>query len=206
MLGKFQKASNSARESQFWQWFAANEHHIYSFESNQEAVLDQIESRLKQVNRDLCFAIGMIGEDGRREFEISAGGIKTAFPAVESLHRAAPDLPRWIWIKYRARMERMFNVEFGGKTVRADDTRFLIMPQGRIVNVVLFFSDYTAAQRKAFGEVGFLYLDNLLGEYSVTMQVGTVEFTGHDSKLFGLSHPMSELAAQFDTHITTNGG
>ena len=50
--------------------------------------------------------------------------------------------------------------------------------------MILFFKDYSKKTQNTFAQIGFLYLDNLLGEYAVAAQVGSVEFTGQDSKVF----------------------
>src|SRR4051812_44636605 len=92
-LAFFSGTATASPESDFWAWFKKEDVKLFAFESNQEAVFNSLDAAIHRVNPDLTFEFGPV-QDGRREFVISAGGIQSAFPAVESLHRAAPDLAR----------------------------------------------------------------------------------------------------------------
>src|ERR1035437_10708534 len=87
--------------SRFWLWFIQHQAELLTFEENQEAVFDQLAFQLQQVDLDLTFEFGPPGS--RREFVISAGGIKRAFPAVVALANAAPDLVGWKITAFRPR-------------------------------------------------------------------------------------------------------
>jgi hypothetical protein len=193
------KASASG-EAAFWAWFEANESRLFSFEKNQEAIFDELGSRMKRVNADLTFEFGPI-QSGRREFVISAGGIKTAFPSVEALYSAAPSLPHWVWVKYRPRRLPINDLTYGGKSVKAADARYLLIKDGDKVGIVMFFDGYKEGEKGFFGQIAYLFLDEALGEYSVETQVGAIELKGRDSKYFAQSHPIRELPADFDEQI-----
>lgn len=92
-----------SKEAQFWNWFQKNEDTVFHFEKDRERVFDQLGTALQAVNPDLTFEFGPVTSDGEREFVISAGGIKSVFPAVEAVAQSAPPLPRWIIVKYRQR-------------------------------------------------------------------------------------------------------
>lgn len=64
---------------------------LFHFETDQEKTFDKLSAELKKANPDLTFEFGPV-ENGKREFVISAAGIKTAFPYVESLFNSAPKL------------------------------------------------------------------------------------------------------------------
>ncbi len=91
-MGIFAKDTD---EKLFWKWFAKNEAKIYSFESDQERVLDSISERLGRYKKELVFEISQV-TNGKREFIISADGLSELFSAVEALSQAAPDLERWV--------------------------------------------------------------------------------------------------------------
>ena len=162
-----------------------NEPRLFSFEKGeQEAIsFDELGARMKRVNTDLTFEFGPV-ENGRREFVISAGGIRAAFPFVEALYNKAPSLPRWVWVKYRPRRLPIDDLNYGGKSIKADEVRYLLTKDGDKLGIVLFFDGYKEEEKGAFGQIGYLFLDEALGEYSVETQVGFVEFQGHDSKYF----------------------
>jgi hypothetical protein len=193
------RASASGEET-FWIWFAANEARLFSFEKNQEVIFDELGAQMKRVNADLTFEFGPV-KNGRREFVISAGGIRTAFPSVEALYNKAPSLQRWVWVKYRPRRLPINDLNYGGKSVKADDVRYLLTKDGDKVGIVLFFDGYKETEKGIFGQIGYLFLDEALGEFSVETWVGFIEFHGHDSKYFAQSHPLRELSAHFDEQV-----
>src|SRR5579859_3139341 len=115
-------------------------------------------------------------KDCKREFVISAGAIRSGFPAVEAPYGVAPPLQRWIWVKYRPRRSPINDLEYGGKSIHADDVRYLLAKDGDKVGIVLFFDGYSDQQRSTFGQIGYLFLDEALGEYAMETRVGFVEF------------------------------
>src|SRR5579872_3520965 len=165
----------ASHEDEFWKWFTANEPRLFAFESDREAIFDELGREMRLVNSDLTFEFGPV-QDGKREFVISAGGIKSAFPAVEALYGVAPSLKRWVWVKYRPRRLPINDLEYGGKMVKADNVRYLLAKDGDKVGIVLFFDGYSEKEKNTYGQIGFLFLDEALGEYAMETQVGFVEF------------------------------
>ena len=196
-ISLFGVKSHASVEGDFWKWFSANEAQLFSFESDREVVFDRLGTAMQKVHADLTFEFSPI-VDGRREFVISAGGIKAAFPAVEALFSSAPTLQRWKWVKFRPRRDSLNNIEFGGKSIQAKDVHFLLARDEPKVGIVLFFDGYSDTEKTLFGQIGYLFLDEALGEYAVEMKVGFIEFKARDSKYFEHSVPLSELAAKFD--------
>lgn len=196
----FSTRASAGGEDAFWKWFAANETRLFSFEKHQEAIFDELSAQMKRVNADLTFEFGPVS-NGKREFVISAGGIRAAFPSVEALYNKAPPLPRWIWIKYRPRRVPIYDLNYGGKSIKADDVRFLLAKDDDKVGIVLFFDGYNEKEKDVFGQIGYLFLDDALGEYSVETQVGFIEFRGHDSQYFAQSLPLKELPQHFDEQV-----
>jgi hypothetical protein len=110
-------------------------------------------------------------------------------------------LKRWIWVKYRPRRESLADIEFGGRTVSAADVRYLMAKDGDKVGLLLLFDGYSEGEKNTFGQIGYLFLDESLGEYVVETQVGFIEFQSKESKYFAQSRPLKELAAQFDEYF-----
>jgi hypothetical protein len=200
VLSPFGFTAWASGEEAFWKWFTANEARLFSFEKNQEAIFDELSAQMKQVNADLTFEFGPV-KNGKREFVISAGGISTAFPSVEALYNKAPSLSRWVWVKYRPRRLPINDLNYGGKSVKADDVRYVLSKDGDKVGIVLFFDGYSEKYKGTFGQIGYLFLDEALGEFSVETQVGFIEFQGQNSKYFAQSHPLRELPAHFDEQV-----
>ena len=101
-----------AKEQAFWNWFLRNDDDLMHFERDRESIFDTLASELQKVHPDLTFEFGP-EEDGCREFVISAGGIKKAFPAVRSLVAAAPELSGWKVTAFRPRRPIGNIVELG---------------------------------------------------------------------------------------------
>ncbi len=193
-------------EEKFWYWFQANEEMIYYFEKDQENALEKIHQAIKKVHPDLVFEISGVHDAGKREFVISAGGLSEVISAVESLHAKAPQLDRWIFIKYRQR--RIDNpakgIKFEGRLVSGEGVKYSLIkdedPQR--IGVLLFFPNYSENDSQLFANVGFLLLDHMLGEYNVMTRVGYIDFLSTESEHCESSMPLAELPSQFDHYFS----
>lgn len=199
LVSLFGAKSHASAEADFWKWFSTNETQLFSWESDRDAVFNRLEKAMHKVHPDLTFEFGPV-VGGKREFVISAGGIQAAFPSVEALHKSAPTLNRWKWIKFRPRREPLNDIEFGGKSVKSKDVRFVLARDEPKVGIVLFFDGFNEKEKDVFGQIGYLLLDEALGEYSVETQVGFIKFQSRESKHFAESSPLSELSLRFDEY------
>lgn len=180
-LSFFSLLANASSEEVFWKWFQKNEASIFDFEKNQEKVFDQLTTEMHKVDPNLTFEFGPKAE-GKREFIISADGIKSSFPKVESLFSAAPqNLNKWIFIKYRPRRE-LFDIQYNGVTVKADSVFIDLEPDGNNIGITLFIPGFTEANSKTFRGIAYLLLDQALGEYDVETRVGYIEVKSVMSK------------------------
>jgi hypothetical protein len=197
-LLSFTKAFAGPPEDRFWAWFQKNSDAIFHFEENQERVFDQLSAELHRVHSDLTFEFGPVEKDNTREFVISAGGIKSAFPSVEKLHGAAPKLARWKWVKFRPKRAELSDIEMSGRTLRTSQVRYKLYRDGAKVGIVLFIDGYSEQEEQFFGQAGYLLLDEALGEYAVETYVGFIEFSSaHDPKADG-SQPVTALAEHLE--------
>ncbi len=94
ILSLFGVGGKATEEEKFWVWFQKHSNDIFYFERDREKVFEKLTAALTNVNKDLTFEFSPIRVNGKREFVISAGGIKSAFSSVESLCQAAPDLEK----------------------------------------------------------------------------------------------------------------
>jgi hypothetical protein len=159
-------------EGTFWEWFQKNENTLFDFEKDQERTFDRLSAEMHKLNPNLTFEFGP-KEDGRREFVISADGIREAFPEVEALYTTAPSLPRWKFIKFRPR-RKPNDISYGGILVKAASVSVLAEPHGGMADITLFIPGYTQAAHKTYAAIAFLFLDEALGEYDVETRVGQV--------------------------------
>ena len=68
------------------------------------------------------------------------------------------------------------------------------------VGLIIFIKNYTEEDSDIFGNIGYLILDESLGEYDVEMKIGFIEFHSFDSKYFENSKNISDLAQELDNH------
>ncbi|MCE0497901.1 MAG: hypothetical protein LV481_08160 [Methylacidiphilales bacterium] len=195
----FGSKAQATPEQQFWGWFTKNESTLFDFEKDQERIFDQLAMEMKKVNPNLTFEFGP-KEDGKREFVISADGIKEAFPAVISLYDSAPKLPRWTFIKFRPRREPM-DIEYSGVKVEAKDVYFTLEPDGNKAGITVFISGYTEDQRKTYMGIAFLMLDQALGEYDMETKVGFINIKDSTDQTPLEKKALTDLPATFDSFI-----
>jgi hypothetical protein len=188
---------NAAKD--FWDWFVRNEPKLFQFraerEDERERLFDELASQLQKVHPDLVFEFGP--NEAKREFVISAGGIKGAFSSVSSLVGAAPTLARWRITAFRPRRNPVNVVEFRGKRVNPKDVQFALLSKGKLPGVRLFIPGYQESDSD-MKAIGYLLLDESLGEYDVESRLGLIEMLSTEKRTDGQRHPFSELPQQFD--------
>lgn len=194
-------------EEQFWKWFQQNEEDLFHVERDQEPTFDRLAAALNEVDADLTFEFGP-QHDGVREFVISAAGVKRAFPIVERLYDAKPRLERFHVTAFRPRRGVINDIEFGNLKISASDVRYRLCKDDdpTKIGILLFLPEYSTERETEFGQIGYLFLDEALGEYDVETNVGFIELVGHDSKYFNGSLPIRELAGDFDALLPSKQG
>jgi hypothetical protein len=186
----------------FWSWFVRRESELFNSdfarEDERERLFDELASELRKIDPDLAFEFGPKGT--RREFVITAAGIKRAFPAVVSLAAAAPTLERWHVIAFRPRRTPNI-VEFRGKRVHPKDVHFSLLDNGKSPGIYLFIPDFREDD-VALKQIGYLLLDETLGEHDVESRLGLIKMLSPDSQTEGERYQLAELAARFDQLVS----
>jgi hypothetical protein len=182
-------------QQEFWKWFSEHESELLDFEIDQEAIFDQLSNQLKRLDPDLTFEFGPKLEP--REFVVSAGGIKRAFPSVSALLAAAPKLERWRFTAFRPRRIPLNIVEFRGKRIDPKDVQFSLLDDGTTAGIYLFIPGYRDGDAD-FKQIGYLMLDEALGEYDVESKVGLIKMLSPESPTDGDRHLLSELPMRLD--------
>ena len=196
--------SKDTKEAVFWKWFEKNQEELFGFEKDREAIFDRLGNALHKVHGDLTFEFGPVQKDGTREFVISAAGIKATFPSVEALYAAAPKFPKWTILKYRQRRFPINDIEYAGHKVKSADVHYAIFKDEdpKKVGIMIFLDGYTEEEKRSvWGQIGYLFLDEALGEYDVETNVGAIVFFSRQSKYFEDARPLSELPAHFDEKL-----
>ncbi|GEM_PF-307893 len=200
IFGLFGGKASASSEDLFWKWFVKNEAALYAMEQPNEALFDELSAKFEAINEDLAFEFSPVKGNGKKEFVVSAGGIKASFPAVEAVIDAAPKLERWEWVRYRPRRLPLNNISFGGIDVNVEDVRYVMGKDGNKVGIILFMPGYSDEQHSLFGQIGYLLLDEALGEYTVATKVGFIQFQAPDTAYFDQSSPLPQLPGHFDEY------
>jgi hypothetical protein len=190
-------------QEQFWDWFTHHEPELFGFDPNQESererIFDEMAGQLQKIDPNLTFEFGP--NEGRREFVISAGGIQRAFPSVISLVASAPTLARWQVIAFRPRRTPINPVEIGGKRVDPRDVQFSLRDNGKMAGVYLFIPGFREDDVD-FKQIGYLLLDEALGEYDVESRLGLLKMYSPQTATDGDRYPLADLPTLFDQLVS----
>jgi hypothetical protein len=189
-------------QEEFWRWFTQREAELFSFdplkEVERERIFDEVAGELAKVDPNLSFEFGPNGIS--REFVVSASGIRSAFPAVVSLTKAAPALGRWKIIAFRPR--RAANVVvLGDKRVDPSDVQFSLLDNGRTAGIQLFIPGFREDDI-GYKQIGYLLLDEMLGEYDVASRLGLIKMLSPQTSTEGDRYPLAELPTLFDQLVS----
>jgi len=151
------------------------------------------------VHPDLVFEFSSVSE-GRREFIVSAGGIKSAFPEVTALVRAAPALPRWQVIAFRQRQD-VPEIRCGDKALNRDEVFFDYVPTGDKIDLLLFIPGLADSSQEALTglkTIGYLLLDTTVGEYDVETKIAGIRMLDASEFPERRKIPLRELPSVVD--------
>ncbi|HKE55925.1 MAG TPA: hypothetical protein VKB46_04455, partial [Pyrinomonadaceae bacterium] len=119
------------------------------------------------------------------------------FPAVIALGDAAPSLPRWKIIKFRPRRQVM-SIDLNGLHFKPEQIEFTIEPDGDKLGITLFMAGYKETEHERYASIGFLMLDQALGEYDVETKVGGIDFKSSQASSKLPKEPLAKLTERFD--------
>ena len=186
----------------FWRWFVVAERGLRDAHGGGTAAVEiavtEIGNRLRRVHPELCFEYDR-ADDGVYELILSAGGIRSLFPAVSALKQAAPEVPGWRVIAFRPRKTSCARVQLGEAVLEPQDLWYRLMPDADQADLDLFVADLTPETLEGLGGAAFLMLDAALGEYDVATRIGAIDFDAlpEDPAGFDLK-PIDALRADFD--------
>jgi len=195
--------TETTSQAAFWSWFGKHEPELFRFDPDQEiereSLFDQFAAELQKVNRDLTFEFGPKGPT--RELVISAAGIRSAFPAVVHLAEAAPALERWQITAFRPRRPPVYMIEIEDQRVDPKDVQFSLVDNGKMAGIYLFIPGFRE-DAVVFKQIGYLLLDETLGEYDVETRLGLIKMLAPETRTVGERHPLAELPTLFDQLVS----
>jgi len=170
LLKNLLKSSN--KEEKFWSWFLKNKNEIINIPKD-HSFIQQVGSKIKEYNQVLTFEIGG-KEDGPLEFVISCDGIRNGIPVVEKLADSAPEIEGIKVIKFRQPKNESLAIQIGDLKLSAEDI-FFQYKIDKNIHLQFFIPDYKSGDQR-YGQITFILLDNLIGEYYVMTKIGAIDF------------------------------
>jgi hypothetical protein len=187
-----------AVEEDFWHWFLHHQHELLSFEQDRDRIFDSLASQLRKIDSRLVFEFGP--REVKREFVISADGILAAFPAVVSLVDAAPDMPDWKITAFRPRRAAMSIIEIQEKRVDPKLVEFSLLHNDQVAGIRLFIPSFQE-EDAGWKAIGYLLLDEALGEYDVETRLGLIKMYSPNASTAETRYPFELLPRLFDQLI-----
>jgi hypothetical protein len=81
-------------------------------------------------------------------------------------------------------------ITYGGKTVKPEDVEFSLLSNGHEFAIYLFFHGYHEEEARSWGQIGYLLLDEALGEHDVETKVGLIRFFPFDAHAEAARYPL----------------
>ncbi len=160
------------KEEKFWTWFLKNKDKIPNI-LNDHSFIDEVATKIKDYNQILTFEIGG-RPDGPFEFVISCDGIREGIPIVEKLGDSAPQIDGVKIFKFRQPKKDSLEIQIGDLKLSADDI-YLGYKIDKVIHLQFFIKDYDKHDQR-YGQIAFILLDNLIGEYYVMTKIGSIDF------------------------------
>ena len=181
---------NQNRDQNFWKCFSKNETAIFGIVSAKEPIADDLTSQLRKVDQNLVWSIGGSSKDSKRDFVISAGGIKSSFPAVTSLYNSVPkDLTHWNFVAFSPKTDTN-EIQFADKSRKVSDFYFKAEKSGDKYDLDVSVKNY---EKGNDDQIAYLFLDSLLGEYNVEMKLAVIDIHNLDDKEIGTLLPLKQI-------------
>src|SRR5437867_1052929 len=134
-------------EGRFWNWFQAHDSALFAVKTGSEPICGELSEELHRVHPALTFEFGPV-DSGRREFVLSADGIRDAFPAVLALGRTAPALAHWTITQFRPPRPDVTQISVGGLQLDARTVQFLAELDGDRTGLTVSVPGYKATPNK----------------------------------------------------------
>lgn len=177
----------------FWRWFEKNAAKIRIGVDAQdhEVIIRQLGEQIAKARPGVVHEIGM-PDDDTVELIFSADGFWDAIPGVLALINGAPRIEGFVFTAFRPRRPAPSLIVLD-QDVAGDDLHYLSSLDGDRMDLTVFVPG--DGDDRARATIGFLMLDQALGEYDVMTGLGRIDFVGEP--LEG-AKPLTALAEEFD--------
>jgi len=185
----------SNKYKKFWTWFKKESNNFYIHETIPENILNKLHNELHKINKYLTFEFGP--KTTKRKFIISADGIKGAFNDVEKLVEEKPVMENWETLKFRQRKDFDNIITINDISLYPENIRYVLFPYNNRIGLILFIKGFLSNE-DILKQMGYLFLDDALGEYDVEMKIDGIKFCDYNDEYFEQSLPAKTLRKDFD--------
>lgn len=194
----FNSCENKDKYEIFWDWFTKNEDKYYNYENNnQELLFNNLHQKLIEIDSNLVFEFGPIQSNNKREFTISADGLKESFPSVIELVKKAPNLNKWKISSFRQRIPGdEIEIKYDNFKISYDDIYFRYSEESGKIGLELNIRDYK--ETPEFINATYVLLDGLIGEYDMETKVDWIERKSLDETKIDSLYKLVELREIID--------
>ena len=179
-------------EARFWKWFTAHDAALFEVKTASEPICNELGAEMHRVDSHLTFEFGPV-QSGKREFVVSADGIRESFPAVIALAKAAPPMKHWKVTPFRPPRPDVERVKVSGIVLDAKAIEFLAIPGDR-TNLLIAVPGFEKTPESTYESGVYLLLDGILGEYTVETGIGGIEIIPKTNRPQGAWRPLTKLA------------
>ncbi len=182
----------------FWKWFSKNSTKYYHFEQDQDALFHSLKVKLSKLDPNLVFEFSPIMQDGKREFVISADGIKTSFDLITELVSKAPKLLKWKVIAFRQPKPVEGSFHYRGIQIDFENIYFSYKVDGGKIGLDMFLKGYVDSIE--WTNLTFLLLDYVIGEYDTEMYLSWIKKHPLTDSHQKEAHPIAQLPQLLKEH------
>lgn len=171
----FNKKDNKTK---FWNWFLKNQSKLEEFirtKNSDYSIYNKLTKRLKKFD-ELLFPEITIDKDNDYVLIITPDGISKGINSTKEIVAAAPKIENWKIKKFRQPSDT-FTTNFNGLEFDYEDIKIwrVFNLEREKVDIAVLIKDFDKNDTR-FMNLGFLYLDHILGEFNVMTRVGAIEF------------------------------
>lgn len=190
-----------SKQQIFWKWFIKNSDAYYNLNKDQNTLFGELKNELDKIDPSIVFEFSPILSNKKREFIISADGVKSIFPIVEDLVSKAPKLDKWIFIAFRQPKSGIDQINYGTLHIRYDDVFFRYAKDCGKIALELHLKNYT--ENMEWTNAIFILLDNLIGEYNTEMKLSKIDKIALDEQSINTKKliPIRELPNIIDEYL-----
>lgn len=157
----------------FWDCFREHERALAERPDPPEPALVALEGLIRGVHPELGFVLGPV-DPRRRSFRLTAYGHRRAYPALMTLLRGAPPLPRWDFTPLLPRQETLRAEGARDVLVEPESLAFRVLRDGRRLDLEVAFAEFPPLSDDTLERLALRFLIQAVGEEVLVTQVGRV--------------------------------